>query len=79
MRNYVWKKVKVQKDKRTILEYLLKLPPDIAVKAIKNAGETANKDFVGNTIKDAVMSAFVWNTAPEGGEYWNDFINNQLL
>lgn len=67
------------KDNRTILEFLWKMPQPYQDQAIKNGKDNLYKDFVGKTIKDALMSAFVWSDSPEGSQYWKDFIDNYLL
>lgn len=73
-------RTKKPKSTRTVLEFLWKLPEPQQSKAIKNTPENIQyKDFIGRTIKDALMTAFVWNDSPEGGDYWNDFVNDKLL
>lgn len=72
-------KKKKEPSTRTIIEFLWKMPEPYQSQAITNCGDKLYKDFVGRTIKDALMSAFVWNESPEGGDYWNDFVNDKLL
>lgn len=71
--------MKTNDKRRTIRQFLLKMPQPYMEQALLNAGENSLKGFKGRTIKDALMSAFVWNDSPEGGDYWNDFANNELL
>lgn len=69
----------VNQKSKIIIDFLNKLPEPQKTQAIKNAGDAVNKPFVGRTIKDAILSAFILSDSPEGGDYWMDFINDKLL
>ena len=53
----------------TIKNYLLKLPSDIAAKAILNTATDRLDDEAGS-ICDALIQAFVWEHSPQGHDYW---------
>lgn len=58
----------------TVKEQLLKLPADIAEKALINAGSTAI--FIeSDSICDALLCAFYWDQTPQGHDYWEDIFN----
>lgn len=61
------------KNKNTIGQWLNKLPSPAKEKAINNT-KPERLDILptdGNTLPDALISAFVWDESKEGFEYWS--------
>lgn len=58
----------------TVKDQLLKLPADIAEKALINARSTAI--FIeSDSICDALLCAFYWDQTPQGHDYWEAIFN----
>lgn len=66
---------KPPKPPETIMEWLLTLPKEYRVLAIRNMSETT-KDVRQLDLPSAISSAFVWSGSPEGHEFWESVRNS---
>lgn len=60
--------------KKTIYDFLMKMPQDIASKALINANRDVLSDEA-DSICDALSQAFVWDKSPQGHDYWEAIYN----
>jgi len=63
------------KQPETVMEWLLTLPKEYRVLAIRNMSETT-KDVRRLDLPSAIGSAFVWSGSPEGHEFWESVRNS---
>lgn len=66
---------------KTIEEWLNELEEPYRTQAIENTKRLAGTERLyepADNITDALMSAFIWETSPEGYEYWSDLFGKYL-
>lgn len=57
--------------KYTIKQWFSLLPPDIRERAIANT-KKAMLRFLDSSFSEAIKGAFIWESSPEGHEYWQE-------
>lgn len=74
------KKKETVSVKKTNLEWLLELSPDLAVAAIKNS---INFNFPrlansSKSLSDALETSFIWDESPEGEDHWRNIYDRLI-
>lgn len=64
--------------KKSVIEWFLHLPPDVAKKAIENKAKHSVKKIETETLASAISGSFGWFGSPEGPDYWESMFKGAL-
>ena len=64
--------------KKSVIEWFLYLPPDIAKRAIENKTKHSTEEVETETLASAISGSFGWFGSPEGGDYWESMFRGAL-
>lgn len=72
--------IKEDNDMKTISKWLTELPETQKTKAFRNVELQGRFDYCSfeecESLKSALVFAFIWGTSKEGEEYWREFYSN---